>query len=176
MPNNLPSVNFAGNKQPPLLERLMDWTLTIGRLIVIITEIIAITAFIYRFSLDEQLANIRSSIRDQKAIISNLRNDESKYRNLQDRLDLISTFSKKATKTNQTITDIANLIPSSVQINSLVVNMGRVDMSVDLHSTSDLKQLVSSLEKYNNTSSISINNLENKPSAGIAANITAMLK
>lgn len=176
MPNNLPSVNFAGNKQTPLLERLMDWTLTIGRLIVIITEIIAVIAFLYRFSLDERLANVRSEIKDQKNIISNLKTDENKYRNLQDRLGLISAFSTKSTKSTQTISDIAGLISSKVKINGLNISADRADMNVNLLSTSYLKELVSSLEKYSGTSSISINNIENKPLEGISANITTVLK
>ena len=119
MPNSLPSINLVRNKQISLPNKFMDWTLTIGRLIVIITEVVAVTAFIYRFSLDERLVELHSKIKQKQDIVSFLKNDENKYRNLQDRIALAATFSKKAANSTQIITDVTNLIPNQLSINNL---------------------------------------------------------
>src|SRR3989344_3965746 len=136
MPNNLPSINLIKNKQIPLFDKFMNWALTIGRLIVIITEVVAVLAFVYRFSLDEKLVDLHSEIKQQRNIVFALKNDENKYRNLQDRLAIASTFSAKGTKTNQTITDIVSLISNQAIINNLIFNKDRVNIDADITSIS----------------------------------------
>lgn len=176
MSNNLPSINLVKDKQIPLFDKFMNWALTIGRLIVIITEVVAVIAFIYRFSLDERLVDLHSAIKQKQSIVSVLKNDENKYRNLQDRIALASTFSTKATSSNQTITDIVNLIPKQVRINDLILNKDRVNIDVDVVSVSSLADFIDSLKSYHGVKSISIDNIENKPSVGLSVDITTMLK
>lgn len=176
MSNNLPSINLATNKQIPLFDKFIDWALTIGRLIVIITEVVAVVTFIYRFSLDEKLVDLSDAIKQKQSIISVLKNDENKYRNLQDRIALASTFSAKGTKTNQTITDIASLILKQAKINDLILNKDRANINVDVTSLSSLADFIDSLKNYRGIKSISIDNIENKPSVGLSVNMTTMLK
>lgn len=175
MSNDLPSINFI-NKQTPFLDRFMDWALTIGRLIVIITEVIAVIAFIYRFSLDERLVDLHSTIKQKQSIISILKNDENKYRNLQDRLTLAAIFSEKADKSNQTITDIAGLIPKQARINNLILNKNQLNIGINVVSVFPLASLINSLKNYSGVKSISIDSIESKPSVGLSANITTLLK
>ena len=176
MPNNPPSINLVRDKQIPLFDRFMNWALTIGRLIVILTEVVAIIAFVYRFSLDEKLAGLHSSIKQKQNIVTVLKNDENTYRNLQDRLALAATFSATGAKINQTIIDITSLIPDQVKINNLILNKDRVNMAVDVTSVSSLASFINPLKSYPGIKSISIDNIENKPSVGLSVNITAMLK
>lgn len=175
MPNDLSSINFI-NKQTPFLDRFMDWTLTIGRLIVIITEVVAVIAFIYRFSLDEKLVDLHSAIKQKQSIISVLKNDENKYRNLQDRITLAAIFSEKADKSNQTITDIAGLIPKQARINNLILNKNQLNIGINVVSVFPLASLINSLKSYSGVKSISIDSIESKPSVGLSANITTLLK
>ena len=44
--------------------RFLIWALTVGRWIVIVTELIVITAFLSRFKLDRDLANLYEKIRE----------------------------------------------------------------------------------------------------------------
>jgi len=176
MPNSLSSINLAKNTQIPVFDKLLDWVLTIGRLIVIITEVVAVTAFIYRFSLDERLVELHSAIKQKQSVISVLKSDESKYRNLQDRIAIASTFSAKTINSNQTIADIVSLIPDQVKIGNLLLNKDQVNLSINVVSVSSLENFINSLKNYRNIKSISIDNIENKPSIGLSVNLTAMLK
>jgi hypothetical protein len=176
MSNSLPSINFVKNQQAPLFDRLMDWILTIGRLIVIITEVIAIGAFVYRFSLDEKITELHSEIKQKENIISVFKNDESKYRNLQDRIALAANSSAKGIKVSQTITDIVNLIPSQVIVNSLIFNKDKLNIGADVISAASLTSFINPLKNYPNIKSISIDDIENKPSVGLSVNISAAIK
>jgi hypothetical protein len=176
MSNNLPPINLAQDKQIPLSEKLINWTLSVGRLIIIITEVIAIAAFVYRFSLDEKLVDLHSAIKKQENIVFALKNDEDKFRNLQSRLALASTFSEKGIKTNQTFVDIVSLIPNQIIIHSLALNGDNVSIDADVDSISSLSNLVDSLKNYPNAKSTSIDNIENNPSTGLSVKVTILLK
>ena len=176
MPNNLPSINFVKDKQIPLFDKFMNWALTVGRLIVIITEVVAVVAFVYRFSLDEKLVDFHSAIKQKQNIISVLKNDENNYRSLQDRIALASTFSEEAIASNKTITDIVNLVPNDIKTNNLIFSKDRVSIDASIVSISSLTDLIESLKSYPNIKSISIDNIENKPSIGLSVNITTILK
>lgn len=176
MPNNLPSINLVKNKQVPLLDKFMNWALTIGRLIVIITEVVAVVAFVYRFSLDEKLVGLHDEIKQQQNIVFALKNDENKYRNLQDRLALTKTFSEKSAISNQAMTNITNPMPDRVRINNLILNKDRENIHIDVTSVSALADFVDSLKNNPSLKSISIDNIESKPSFGLSVDITIMLK
>lgn len=176
MPDNSTSINFVKNKQIPFLDRFIAWALSVGRLIVILTETVAIITFVYRFSLDEKLVDLHSEIKHKQNIISALKPDENKYRNLQDRIALASTFSEKGNKTSQTITEIIGLIPTQATINNLILNKDRINISVNTTSVSSLTNFVNPLKSYPGIKSISIDNIENKPLTGLSVDITAILK
>jgi hypothetical protein len=176
MPNNLPSINLVKDKQIPLFDKFTNWVLTVGRLIVIITEIVAVIAFIYRFSLDEKLVNLHSAIKQKQNIVSILRNDESKYRNLQDRIALAASFSEKGAKASQAITDIISLIPSQTIVNNLIINKDKATININTSSVLSLADFINSLKNYNGIKSISIDNIENKPSVGLSVSVTTTLK
>ncbi len=176
MPDNLPSINLVTDKKTPFSDKFMDWALTIGRLIVIITEIVAVIVFVYRFSLDDKIVNLHSAIKQQQNIVSVMKNDEDKYRNLQDRLTLASTFSTKAINSEQNIIGIMSLMQNQVKLNNFVLNQGQIKFKADITSVSDLDNLVNSLKNYRNIKSISIDSMENKPSIGLSVDITTVLK
>lgn len=176
MTNNSPSINLVKNNKIPVFDKFMNWALTVGRLIVILTEIVAVLAFVYRFSLDEKLIDLHDAIKQKQTLVSLLKQDEEKYRNLQDRIVLASTFSEKGTKTNKAVFDIVDLIPSEIKLNNLTLNQDRINISVNASSISSLTDFVNPLKSYPEIKSISIDNIENKLSSGLSVTITIILK
>lgn len=176
MSNNLSSINLIKSKQIPLFDKFMNWTLTVGRLIIILTEIVALLAFIYRFSLDERLIDLHSSIKQKQVLISLLKQDENKYRNLQDRIALASDLSEKNIKTNKIILDIIGLIPQGVGINNLIFNKDKVSINANANSISSLTDFINLLTNYPDIKSVSITNIDNKSAIDLSVNVTAMLK
>ena len=176
MSESSPSINLIKNKQIPLFDRFMNWALTAGRLIVITTEVVAVAAFIYRFSLDERLIDLHSEIKQKQTLISLLKQDEDKYRNLQDRIALASTLSEKNAKTNKIVLNIIGSVPSGVRINNLIFNKDRITINADTNSVSSLTDFINFLKDYPDIKSVSIDNIENKPSLGLSVTVTTMLK
>lgn len=176
MPESLSSINLVRNKQIPLFDKFMNWALTVGRLIVILTEIVAVLAFVYRFSLDERLVDLHSAIKQKQTIVSLLRKDEDKYRNLQNRIALASSAEKKITKTSKIIQDVIALVPLGVKINDLTLNKDRISININASSITSLTDFINILKNYPDIKSINIDNIESKPSIGLLVIITVVLK
>lgn len=176
MPDNLSSINFVKNKQIPLFDKFMNWALTVGRLIVILTEIVAVAAFVYRFSLDEKLIDLHSAIKQKQALISLLKQDEDKYRNLQDRIVLASDLMEKNVKTNKIVLDIVKLAPQGTKIDSLSFNKDKITINANINSVSSLTDFINALKDYPDIKTVSIDNIENRPTGGLLVSVTIMFK
>ena len=175
--NHHPSINLLGNRQGSIFEKFIDWALTIGRLVVILTEVIALSAFVYRFTLDRQLIDLHSKIKQKTAIVGYLKGREETYRNLQDRLSVASTFSDSGEKKIKTFNDIIELSVGGMTFNELVLTENHVKIDANFQYISSLTSFVNSLKNYSAIGNVSIEKIENKLSnALIAVSITANLK
>ncbi len=172
MSESSPSINLVKDKQLPFLDKFMNWALTVGRLIVILTEIVALLAFVYRFSLDEKLIDLHSAIKQKQSLISLLKQDEDKYRNLQDRIVLASSLLEKNAKTNKIVLDIVRLTPQGTKIDSLTFNKDKLTINANINSVSSLTDFINVLKDYPDIKAISIDNIENKPSGGLLVTVT----
>src|SRR5689334_11570583 len=88
-------INLLPNKGDSLFEQFLSWALTVGRLLIIITETLALSVFLYRFVLDVQIIDLHDKIKQESAIIDNLKDQEESFRNLQTRLLLAKNFDTK---------------------------------------------------------------------------------
>lgn len=171
-----PSINLV-RKNQTFIDRFINWALTAGRLVVIVTELIALTAFLYRFSLDRQLIDLSSKIKQEQAIVNLLKDNEETYRDLQNRLFLTSNFSKQAQDKIELTEDIIGFAPSGLIFNNISMQEERVRISANINSVSILSKFVKSLKDYKKVERVSIDKIENRPSsATITVSITATLK
>jgi len=170
------SINLL-KKQTNLADRFINWALTIGRLLVILTEIVALSAFIYRFSLDRQLIDLHSKIVQEQAIINYLKDNEKTYRNLQDRLTAATNYSTLGVNRLKVFSDIVGFTPKGMTFNNLSLYENRIRIDANVDSVSSLSTFVNSIKNYPAIDTVSIDKIGNKPSSAIITiSITATLK
>lgn len=170
------SINLL-KRQTSLIDRFVNWALTVGRLLVILTEIVALSAFIYRFSLDRQLIDLHSKITQEQAIVNYLKDNEKTYRNLQDRLAIATTYSTLGANRFKVFSDIAGFTPKGMSFNNFSLYENRIRIEANADSVSSLSTFVNSIKNYPAIDTVSIDKIENKPaSAIITISITAILK
>ncbi len=175
-PHN-PNINLIKERQISIVDKFLDWALTAGRFIVIATEIVALLAFVYRFSLDRNLIDLHAKIKQEQAIVTNLSAREKVYRSLQDRLAIAKGTGDLGAKRIKTFEDIISFAPSGIVFNSLIVGSDSIKMDLRVQNVSSLTTFVGSLKKYPNVKAVSIDRIENKPSGGlISVAITTQLK
>lgn len=176
MQKNSASINLL-KKQTSLIDRFITWALTVGRLLVIVTEIVALSAFIYRFSLDRQLIDLHSKIVQEQAIVNYLKDNEKTYRNLQDRLTAATNYSTLGINRFKVFSDIVGFTPKGMSFNNFSLYENRIKIDANVDSVSSLSTFVNSLKNYPAIDTVSIDKIGNKPSSAvITISITATLK
>lgn len=173
------SINLLKKKRVNLVEKFFQWSLTVGRLLIILTEITALSAFVYRFSLDRTLIDLHDEIKKKQVIVGLYKSSESKYRNLQDRLTIAAQFQAKGEKNTKLITDIINLAPRkrAFVFSIISVSENQVKVEASAQSETALKTFIEGLKKHQNIENVSLNKIENKTSSGkIIVSISATIK
>lgn len=159
------------------IDQFVAWALTIGRVVVIITELIALLAFLYRFSLDQQLIDLHAKIKQEQAVISYLKDNEDTFRNIQNRISLASTLGLSTKKNVKIVNDVISLAPSGMVFNEFSDQDGRLKINAITNSVSSLSEFIKKLKVYPEITSVIVEKIENRTSsASIALTITAVLK
>lgn len=160
-----------------IIDRFIAWALTIGRLVVILTELIALTAFLYRFSLDRQLIDIHSKIKQEQAVLDYLKDYEQTFRDIQNRLSLTSTFGTQAEGKIKMLNDIVNFASPGITFNSIYLQEDRVRMNITLNSISGITKFIKQLKDYPAIGSVIVEKVEDRTSsASIKLSIIGTLK
>ncbi len=177
MPKKIISINLIKNQQGDLLERVINWSLTVGRALVIITELVTLAAFLWRFGLDQQLIDLHTQIKQKQAIVAAFKKNEDEYRNLQNRLSIASSFTLSGKKEIQAYQDILKLSRPGITFNKVSSSTDKIAMGINATSVSALSSFVNSLKSYSMVDGVSIDKIETKTSNGIIViSITITLK
>lgn len=177
MPKKIPSINLLKEAKNDTLEKIINWSLGVGRILVIVTELIALAAFLYRFTLDQQLVDLHSEIKQRELIVSQFKKQEDEYRNLQERLSVISNYSTITEKRGKIYEDIIGFAPAGLTFNQISLFEDSLSIEVNINSVSPLTSFVNSLKSYPAIESVSIDKIESKTAnAIITVGITTVLK
>lgn len=116
------------------LGTILIWSLSAGRLIVILTELVVILAFLSRFWLDRTLTDINESNASKRKQIEASTSFETNFRDIQDRL---ANYRKYAHQANDDvkISKIASLLPADVTLTK--VNLSKKDFQISGVSLSE---------------------------------------
>ncbi|HSX09243.1 MAG TPA: PilN domain-containing protein [Candidatus Saccharimonadales bacterium] len=171
------SINLLPQNSDGLMTQFFNWALSIGRLLIILVEILALSTFIYRFSLDMQLVNLHDKIKSESFILDNFQSAETTFVDLQTRLSTIQQYSELGTRTANVFNDITTLGKNKVTFKDLVVNTQSVTIEAQAPSASSLTEFVNKLKQDPLITSVSVDKVETSPSnAQITVVLIAKLK
>ena len=171
------SVNLVKGRKPHFIDQFIGWALTVGRALVIVTETIALSAFLYRFGLDREIIDLHDKITGEQNIVRFLKNDEIKFRNLQNRLSIAQAALKSEDETVRIYQDISGFVPNDMTLESFTLSQNTVVILADTKSVASIASFTKNLKNYSNITTISLDRIENKSTTGeISIGITATLK
>lgn len=116
--------------------RFLKWSLTAGRYIIILTELLVIMAFMSRFKLDHDLSDLNDTILGKQALLEASSNTEKVLRLTQARLNFADQKIKSGQNSSETISKITGLIPLGIEFNSLTL-VGK-NLTLNMTSSSEL--------------------------------------
>lgn len=144
---------------------------------VILTETIALAAFLYRFTLDRQIIDLHDQIKAKQTIVNALSSEETKYRELQERLQQAKSLSTNAPFIPEFSTRVTNLAQKhNLGIKSFTLTDTNFYIEVTAISPKNLKDFITDLQSQKELSDISIDRIENRTTvAQIAAVISSQV-
>lgn len=171
------SINLLKKRSGGAVDRFIDWALSIGKYVVIITETIALTAFLYRFSLDRQLIDLHEDIKSNQVLLTIQKSNEERYRNLQTRLKFAKELGSIGNDTTKLFTDLYSIAPIDVLFNKMSLSQRDLTIEADTPSVTSLAEFITKLREHKDIESVSIDKIENKTSSAIiTVGISAVIK
>lgn len=159
------SINLLQHKRSNA-DVFLQWALTTGRFIIIITETIALAAFLYRFTLDSQIINLHDKIKQKQALITYYKDNETKYRLLQRKLTTLSSLEAQSPEVPVLVNKIISIAEGKVVFDNLTITAKDALMTANTTSITLMNNFVTSLKQDPSFAAVSVNQVESEPDTG----------
>lgn len=177
MANTARSINLVSSESKNPFDTFIEWALTIGRFLVILTETIALITFISRFSLDRQLVNLHDEIKRDQQYIQAFSSSEIEFRDLQARLATAKALDGTSKEKYEILKDVTTMLRNIPTINLLTISDKTVRIDCNVTSINAVSALITTIKNYHKVGSVSVDKIENRSStAVINVIISATLK
>ncbi len=121
--NLLPQDDFESST----FGRLLKWALSSFRVMVIVTELVVMSAFLSRFWLDARNSDLNESINISKSQVLAFSDVENSFRNYQKKLSILKNLYAEP-KTSDFIVELTGLIPEDVTLTAIQKNDGGLQL------------------------------------------------
>lgn len=161
--NLLPQKEFERST----LGRILKWAVSSFRIIVIVTEMIVMAAFLSRFWLDATNSDLNDTILQKKAIITSFTETENKFRTFQKQIDIFTKITS-LTQKSEYLNLITSLTPADVILNSISDSEDSVQIIGYSGSEQNISQFIKNLSSTGKFKDVSLNKIdssEDNPSA-----------
>lgn len=170
--NLLPKGEFE--KSP--IGKFFKWALSVGRYIVIFTELIVIISFLSRFKLDNDLARLNKDISEKQAVIVSFGDLEKNVRSLQTKLKIIKSKQEVRSKIIQALDECSSFTPPDVVLSDLSIKDSSILLKGIAISHQGLAAFIEGFKQSKLFDEIDLRNISSKgESLEIQFEITAKL-
>lgn len=177
MAKDIHDINLLPNKGEHFLTTFLDWSLTVGRLLIIFTETLALSVFLYRFSLDMKIVDLHDQIKQKSFIVKSFKSSEDKFRNLQSSLALAKKYDSLQDITPSITRDVIALGRGKVTFHNVLIQSDLIKIEAQARTSNALSAYVNSLKHYPGITAISIDKVENKTTeTTVTIGLTAYLQ
>jgi len=154
--NLLPQEEFTSST----LGRVLTWILSTFRILVIMTELIVILAFLSRFWLDARTTDLNEEIKQKQAIVVASSDFEQKLRSAQEKLKIYSQMTAGGKKATNLINTTSSYLPPEV----LLVSVSQIEKEIQVKGQSfterAIAQFIVNLESSEVFSAVSLSQVD----------------
>ncbi len=177
MAKDILSINLLDDKQKSFTDTILDWAIYIGRLLVIITEAVALFVFINRFTLDRKLIDLHDEIKKNQSFIGYMQSREEIYRGIHEKLQTNFISSTDNDERIILFEELTSNVNPQLSILSFSVNPSSLTIAVQARSIQALSDFHEKVKQHPSIASITVDKIENKTAnAIILVSYTAKLK
>ncbi|KKR29381.1 hypothetical protein A2715_03345 [Candidatus Woesebacteria bacterium RIFCSPHIGHO2_01_FULL_39_32] len=139
--------------------RILAWILSTFRVIVIVTEIIVMIAFLSRFWLDAQNSDLDEKLDEKKALLSTSLTFENQFRDTQKRLSVFSQITSQESVLSSSLKDIASHLPDDLFLSSVTFNKNSYTIEGITPNERSIQQLIVNLGSSGIFQSVGLNEI-----------------
>ena len=160
--NLLPQKGFSSSTTG----RVLLWILSTFRVIVIVTEIVVMGAFLSRFWLDAQNTDLSDEIKEKQVIISSYNTVEKDFKKTQKRLAVFSTLIVNKGFANSISNSVITRIPTDTYLTSLKHSTDGLILEGISPSERSIQQFLINLQVVGELKGLSIKNITTDEDSG----------
>ncbi len=146
----------------------IHWILTVGRYLIILTEVIALSTFLLGIYLSQQKNNLKDSIKSKQKTIDTLQTCdpkdidafcEDRFLKIQEQIDSIATIKSAHFETNKVMTEFLALLPAQMKLENLLVEGSDISFTGKLLTEQELQTLINSFNTSRKITALDITEL-----------------
>ncbi len=144
------------------LGKALKWALSVGRYIIIFTELVVIGSFATRFSLDRQVTDLNDEIHQKQSVIEsygvledNMRIAQAKienYQQIDQQKNIIDIFPK-----------LSEITPRDVKLTELTIKPTSVSLAGTADSQNSLNLLINNIQLSPSFFNVTVDRIESSP-------------
>lgn len=172
--NLLPKDDF----ETSTMGKFVQWAVSVGRWIVVLTEFVVICAFLSRFYFDTKLANIFDEMKQKQAIVDSATSFEDNFRSVQGKITIIKTLLAQEEKPSDLVSDISKLLPLDVSLTKMVFGPNHLTLGGYSLTERGLSVFLSGLVSHPRLQEVTLSNVASQKdnSPGLTFSISASVK
>jgi Tfp pilus assembly protein PilN len=156
--NLLPQEEFSVS----LTGRILHWAMSTFRIIVIVTEMIVMAAFLSRFWLDAQNSDLNDAIKVQTAQIAAQSDLEKEFRTIQSKVNIFKEIGT-GTKPGEVVDAITSNLPASAELTTISVSGGVVLINGISGDESGISQFITNMKVSNTLKGVALTGVNSSP-------------
>lgn len=144
------------------------WITTVGRWVIVVTELIVIIAFVSRFWLDRRNSDISEVVRQQQSILDSTKYFESEFTSFQERLKTIREAYANQPEYDKYLLSLIKSTPPDLVYDSISTKQdsdNKITTTASLISSNEdsIVNFISNLMLNPDIKTVDINKIEKKP-------------
>lgn len=154
------NINLSSRGKQTVGKVVYGWTIDAGRAIIVIIELIALSALGYRFVIDRQIVDLHDQIKTQEAYIAAQASDEKTFRSIQDRLENIKLTNLETGAKIKIMNEVLRAISSGTFFSAnLTISDRTIGVEGNTFSVVTLTEFLNSLKSFPTIAAISIDEI-----------------
>lgn len=169
------TIDLSGKRRETFDSVFYRWAINVGKTVIVVVELIAISALFYRFFIDRQLVDQRDFISQKTFLVQAQQNKIDEFLSIGERTDAV----KDTQLQTEAIFSVVERIRSSLseglfESGEIVVNQDTILFQGRAFAIFDVQRFVDELSENPSVSSISIDEI-NSSEQGIRFSVTIQL-
>lgn len=154
-------------------DQLLSWTLTYGRYIVIITQIIVLSVFFLRFKLDRDHTDLKEAVAQKQAIVESISDLETEIRRVQGKLTHVAQITENQEIISNILYFLQENIPSDTILSVLSISLEKVSFNATSKDLREFSFLLNQLQQDKKFSEVTLEDIKRRIDGRVEFKINA---